>query len=135
MPCRVFIADDVEALRVLWREFLASEEEIEIVGEAADGEATIAGVRESNPDVLVLDLSMPRADGLEVIRAVREDLPDMRIVVASGFAAARLAPVALELGADSYFEKGRPPTELRDLVLGQCDASHPFGGVRQSADD
>lgn len=113
----MFIADDVDALRVLWRQMLTEGGGIEVVGDAGDGEAAIAGVRETRPDVLVLDLSMPRVDGLEVIRTLRAEVPETRIVVASGFSSARLAPLALELGASAYFEKGGPVEELRRAVL------------------
>lgn len=120
VACRVFIADDVEALRVLWRQLLTDDPTIEVVGEAPDGEAAIAGVHETEPDVLLLDLSMPRVDGLEVIRALAEQRPQTAIVVASGFSAARLAPLALELGAADYFEKGGSAEELRRKVLAAC---------------
>lgn len=118
MPCRVLIADDVEALRELWRHLLGEDEDIEIVGGARDGEAAIAGVRKLRPDVLVLDLSMPKVDGLQVIETLTKDVPGTKIVVASGFSAARLAPLAMELGAAGYFEKGAPVSALRDAVLG-----------------
>jgi DNA-binding NarL/FixJ family response regulator len=124
MPCRVFIADDVEALRVLWRRMLVERGDIEVVGDAADGAAAIDGVKAARPDVLVLDLSMPRVDGLEVIRTLRAQVPETKIVVASGFSAARLAPLALELGASAYFEKGGPIDALRNAVLGACDPTH-----------
>ena len=135
MGCRVFIADDVEAMRVLWRQFLTEDSDVEVVGEAADGDEALAGVRETVPDVLLLDLSMPKLDGLEVIRALREELPQVAIVVASGFAAARLRPLALDLGAVAYFEKGSPPDLLREVVHEACEATHQIDGVSQSADD
>lgn len=125
MACRVFIADDVEALRLLWRTFLDEDPEIEVVGEAADGEEAVDGVRRTSPDVLVLDLSMPKLDGLEVIRMLREEESDTRVVVASGFAAARLAPLALELGAAAYFEKGGSVVELRRAVTDACAGPAP----------
>jgi len=123
MGCRVFIADDVEALRMLWRTFLEEHDDIEVVGEAGDGVDTVDGVRETQPDVLVLDLSMPRLDGLEVIRLLKMQAPDVRIVVASGFTAARLAPLALELGATAYLEKGIAAEDLREAVLAAHELS------------
>jgi len=101
---------------MLWREFLEEDPDIEVVGEAADGEAALEGMRATQPDVLVLDLSMPKVDGLEVIRTLQLELPEIRIVVASGFTAARLAPLALELGATAYLEKGMTAEELREAV-------------------
>jgi len=117
MPCRVFIADDVEGIRLLWQEFLEEHPEIEVVGQAGDGLAAVSGVHETAPDVLVLDLSMPKMDGLEVIRVLKAEIPDVRIVVASGFAAGRMAPLALDLGATAYLEKGITADALRDTVL------------------
>jgi DNA-binding NarL/FixJ family response regulator len=135
MPCRVFIADDVQALRVLWRQFLEEDEEIEVVGEAGDGREALAGVARTKPDVLVLDLSMPHMDGLEVIRVAAREHPDTKIVVASGFAESRLGPLALELGASAYFEKGGTAERLRELVHEACDApSHRIADSHRSTD-
>lgn len=116
MTCRLFIADDVRALRVLWRELLAADPGIVVVGEAADGRAALDGVRETQPDVLLLDLAMPHMDGLEVLRELRAEGARTAVVVASGFAGRRMARAALELGARDYFEKGAPPAELREKV-------------------
>jgi DNA-binding NarL/FixJ family response regulator len=126
MACRVLIADDVASLRALWRTFLSENGDVEIVAEAGDGAEAVELARELKPDVLLLDLSMPRVDGLEVIRTLRAEVPEIRIVVASGFAAARLAPLALELGAIGYFEKGGSAEELRSLVLEACSSAHRF---------
>jgi DNA-binding NarL/FixJ family response regulator len=117
MGCRVFIADDVEAIRNLWRLILEEDPAIEVVGEAADGKAAIGGVEATRPDVLLLDLSMPEQDGFEVIPVVRSRAPLTAIVVASGFAESRMAQAAFELGAVAYFEKGRHPEELLRVVL------------------
>lgn len=134
MACRVFIADDVASLRALWRIFLSEDPEMEIVGEAADGAEALDGVRRTDPDVLVLDLSMPRVDGLEVIRTLRAEDSAVRVLVASGFSAARLAPVALDLGAVGYFEKGGSADELRAAVTDACAASHRNGVPAPSTD-
>ncbi len=134
MSCRVYIADDVASLRALWRVFLSEDPEVEVVGEAADGAEALDGVRATQPDVLLLDLSMPRVDGLEVIRTLRDEGADVRILVASGFSAGRLAPVAMELGAVGYFEKGGSAEELRQAVADACSASHRFDELSQSTD-
>lgn len=126
MACRVLIADDVAALREIWRDMLTAVPGLEIVGEACDGAEALTLALEHRPDVLVLDLSMPRVDGLEVIRRLHAQAPEIRIVVASGFAAERLAPLALELGATAYFEKGGSPDELRAAVCQACGPAHRF---------
>lgn len=118
--CRVFIADDVEGMRALWRYFIEEDPTMEVVGEAEDGVGALAGVEEVKPDVLLLDLSMPNRDGLEVIPVVRTASPRTAIVVASGLAAARMASLAIELGASAYFEKGGTAENLRQMLRDAC---------------
>jgi two-component system invasion response regulator UvrY len=118
MACRVFLADDVEGIRALWRMFLDEDGAFEVVGEAGDGDHALQGIVATRPDVVILDISMPGKDGLEVLRELRQIDPDVPVVVASGFAARRLAHVAFDQGADAFFEKGRPAAELIAMVRG-----------------
>ena len=71
---RVALAEDHTLVREGFRQLLALVDDIELIGEAADGEAAIAMVRSHRPDVLLLDMRMPKADGLAVIRALGADL-------------------------------------------------------------
>lgn len=116
MPVRVFLCDDVPAMRIVLRAVLEEEGDLEVIGEAGDGEEAVARIAELNPDVVVLDLSMPRLDGLEAIPRIHEVAPDTRIVVFSGYAADRMAPLALAVNAARYVEKGRALEDLRDVV-------------------
>jgi DNA-binding NarL/FixJ family response regulator len=113
---RVFLCDDVAEIRVLMRFTLEEDERLVVVGEAADGEAGVAGVLDTKADVILLDLSMPGMDGLEAIQRLREVAPDTAIVVLSGFSAGRLGEAALELGADRYLEKGEPGEVIRAAI-------------------
>ena len=120
MPCRVVIADDAEGVRSLTRELLNEHDDITVVGEAIDGVEAVAAVLAFHPDVLLLDLSMPRMDGLQVLFHLRAQETDTRIVVLSGFARDRMGPLLLEAGASSYLEKGASPEVLRRAVLDAC---------------
>src|SRR4051794_24669893 len=82
---RLAICDDVREFRELMRFGLDEDPEIVIVGEAADGLEAVEMVTELQPDVVLLDLSMPKLDGLEVIESLRERSPASRIIVLSGF--------------------------------------------------
>jgi DNA-binding NarL/FixJ family response regulator len=113
---KVCLCDDVREFRELMRFGLESDPAIEIVCEAADGAQCIETVETHAPDVVLLDLSMPDRDGLEVIEALRERSADVRIVVLSGFAAARMERTVLDRGADRYLEKGTPLAEIRDAI-------------------
>ena len=90
----------------------------EVVGEAADGVAGVAGVEQTRPDVVLLDLDMPGGDGLTAIPGMRRAAPDARIVVLSSLAAARMERRALDAGADAYLEKRTPLPEVCALVCG-----------------
>jgi DNA-binding NarL/FixJ family response regulator len=116
MPCRVFIADDVDGIRNLWRLFLDEDGAFAVAGEAGDGQAVLEGIAATRPDVVVLDLSMPGMDGLEVLEALRHSDPHLPVVVASGLTGSRLRDRTLHLGASGFFEKGRPATELVEMV-------------------
>lgn len=116
MACRVLIVDDVRPLRELWAAALSADPEIEVVGTAADGVEALQAAEELRPDVMILDLSMPRMDGLEVIRTVTDRMAEIRIIVFSGFAEGRLESLALELGASAYVEKGVSLGRLARLV-------------------
>ena len=105
-PIRVLLCDDVQAFRALVRYSLEYEEGIEVVGEAADGREGIRQAGELQPDVILLDLSMPECDGLEAIPEIAEQAPDARIVAFSGFTADRMAEPVMARGATAYLEKG-----------------------------
>ena len=113
---RVFLCDDAPALRQLLRAFLEFGGDVEVVGEAGDGEGLSEAVRAAAADVVLLDLSMPRVDGLEALADLRAAAPDLGIVVLSGFEECRMAPKALALGADRYLEKAAGMEDVRATV-------------------
>jgi len=122
---RVFLCDDVPDIRELVRYGLEQDPAIEVVGEAGDGQAGVDGVRDTEPDVIVLDLSMPTVDGLEAIPMLRACCPHTRILVLSGFTAAGMADRVLAAGAHAYVEKGTSLEELRREIhrLSRPDAA------------
>jgi signal transduction histidine kinase len=116
----VIIADDASDIRMLLRLSLGADGRFEVVGEAEDGAAAIALAERAQPDVVVLDLSMPVMDGLQAATAIRSRWPEMRIVVLSGFTAERMSERALACGADRYVEKGSAMKDLADTITALC---------------
>lgn len=104
-PARVLVADDDPLMRRLLRTVLGAREELQLVGEAADGDAALALAASLRPDVVVLDHGMPGLDGLGAARAIRAALPDCGIVIFSGQDNADSAADARAAGADCYVEK------------------------------
>jgi DNA-binding NarL/FixJ family response regulator len=122
---KVVIADDVEALRALIRIALEEFPDIVVVGEASNGHEAVALAQTLEPHVVLLDVSMPGYDGLEALIDIRKATPDVAVVMLSGFAASRLAPQALELGAEAYLEKGASFDEIVSAVRAAATSSLP----------
>jgi DNA-binding NarL/FixJ family response regulator len=115
-PISVVVCDDVPELRRLARVVLEEEGEMLVVGEAGDGREAIEVIEQTQPEVVVLDLSMPELDGLEAIPLIHQVAPETEIVVFSGFEEGRVAEVALKLKASRYVRKGASLEELRNAV-------------------
>src|SRR4051812_33740898 len=93
---RVFLCDDALDLRELFRMILEEEADLEVVGEAGDGREGVEGVRETVPDVVLLDLAMPVMDGLEAIPEIHALGLGTRIIVLSGYANEALTTRAID---------------------------------------
>ena len=110
------MCDDVAAYRALMRYVLQEDPAIEVVGEAADGLAAVEQAGLLQPDVVLLDVSMPLLDGIDAIPSVLERAPNTRIIALSGFGADRMAEAALAEGAIAYLEKSDDVQAVRDAV-------------------
>ena len=114
---RVLIADDHPVIRHGLCTILQSEKDIQIVGEAADGEETCVLCRKHCPDVLVLDLRMPNKDGLQVLSELMGcDAPTPQTLVITVYVTEQDVYQALKAGADAVLLKGAAPREVREAV-------------------
>ena len=112
---RVFLSDDHPILRIGLRRILESQPDIIVVGEAGDATMTLAGVAESSPDIVLLDLSMP-GGGLTALRTLRERFPQIRVLVVTQHEDHGHLALALQNGASGYLIKTAPPEELLRAV-------------------
>ena len=113
---RVVLCDDVARLRHALRTALEDDGRIQVVGETGNGRDGLRMITTLQPDVALIDLSMPEMDGMEVIPLIRKSAPGTGIIVLSGFRAARMGRLAIERGADRYLEKGERLDVLRATV-------------------
>jgi NarL family two-component system response regulator LiaR len=113
---RVLIADDHAVVRQGLRTFLDLQDDMEVVGEAGDGEEALALASELAPDVVLIDLVMPRVDGIEAIRRLREDAPSVRAIVLSSFVDDDKLFPAVRAGAAGYLLKDVQPQELVEAI-------------------
>ncbi len=109
---RVLIADDHALVRDGLRHILLSASGFEVAGEASDGVTTIAMVRSTVADVLVLDLSMPGRNGVDLIKQIKEEKPALRILILTMHAEQQYAVRAFKAGASGYLTKESASAEL-----------------------
>ena len=106
---RVLVTDDHSIVREGLKQFLNSQPDMEVIGEAGDGAEALEKVRALHPDVVLLDISMPNMSGCEAARLIRDASPESRIVVFSMHAKESLVKEVLAAGALGYVLKASPP--------------------------
>src|SRR5512136_1328679 len=111
-PIRVLIVDDHAIVRKGTRALLATERDIEVVGEADNGAEAVALAQTLHPSVILMDLVMPRMDGIEATRQITSRQPEVRILVLTSFAADDKVFPAIKAGALGYLLKDSSPEEL-----------------------
>jgi len=109
---RVLVVDDHAVVREGLRSFLDLQDGIEVVGEAADGEEAVAAASRLDPDVVLMDLVMPRLAGVAAMRLLRDRVPGARVIVLTSFLDDEKLLPALRAGAAGYLLKNAQPEEL-----------------------
>jgi len=112
VPVRVLVADDHAAVRRGVINILTSVENLVVCGEARNGDEAIRKTRELQPDLILLDISMPDINGLEVARRIREEFAGARILIMTQYDARRMIPSVLAVGALACVDKGRLSKDL-----------------------
>jgi DNA-binding NarL/FixJ family response regulator len=113
---KVLIADDHTLVRQGIRSLLALAADIEIVGEAADGRQAIEKVRQFAPDVVLMDLAMPKMGGLEATRRIRKEFPATKVIAVTQYDDSEYVVPVIEAGARGFVTKMASPLELASAI-------------------
>jgi len=113
---RVLLVDDHQVVRRGLRTFLEVQDDIDVVGEASDGEEGIARAEELRPDIVLMDVKMPGVDGIEALRKLRDLGNPSRVLVVTSFTEKRTVVPALRAGAAGYVYKDVDPDALASAI-------------------
>ena len=129
MGVRILIVDDHEIFRRGLRSLLESRADWEVCGEATDGRDAMDKAKQLQPDVIVLDITMPRLNGLDAVALIRKEVPTAKVVILSQHQPALMKQVALTAGAGAYVTKSEVSRELMAAIDSLLSA-----GSSQSSD-
>lgn len=126
---RIMIADDHPIVREGLRTLLTSQKGIELIGEAVDGEEAVTMALHLKPDIILMDLVMPKKDGIQAIREIKSGFASARILILTSFAEDDRVLLAFKAGASGYVLKDSLPQELlkaiQDINAGKPSLSSP----------
>jgi len=123
---RLAIVDDHAVVRAGLAQLVETMDEVELVGEAADGDEAVALCAERRPDVVLMDLEMPRVDGIEATRRIRAAQPATAVVVLTSFSDRERILSAIDAGAAGYLLKDAGPDELARAVRAAARGDAPL---------
>lgn len=113
---RIVLAEDHKTVREGLKMLVNAQADMEVVGEAGDGQAAIKSVREKNPDIVVMDISMPEMNGLKATRKLKSEFPDLKILTLTRHSDDSFLEQLLGAGASGYILKQSAPAELINAI-------------------
>ncbi len=125
-PAQVLIADDHELIRDGFRRLLDYEEDLEVVGEARDGREAVELCRRLNPDLVLMDVRMPKMDGLEATRTIKAEQPSVCVLVITTYDNPDYLLEAIKAGAAGYVLKDAPNRQLTNAMRRALEGESPL---------
>jgi DNA-binding NarL/FixJ family response regulator len=125
---RVLLCDDHEIVREAIKSRMAGSNSVEIVGEAEDGRSVVEAVKRLSPDVVIMDVEMPKRDGIEATKEVLRARPRTKVIIFSAHAEPDLVALGLRAGASGYLVKSAPPEDIAKAVKAVAAGGTFLGG-------
>ena len=115
-PRKILIADANQGFRGFMRHLLEKNQDLALVTEAADGEGAVSVARHLKPQVVLVDIDLPKAGGLETTRRIKAELPQTRVILLSAVDGNVYRDAAKSCGADAFLLKGVPVSEVLSVI-------------------
>lgn len=128
-PLRILLVDDHIMFRKGVASLLSDRQDVQIVGEAGDGMEAVARARETVPDVILMDIGMPKWSGLEATRLIKQEMPHVKIVMLTVSDDERDLFTAIKYGAEGYLLKNLGPSQFFDMLEGVRRGEVAVSGV------
>ena len=125
-PARVLVVDDHDVVRQGLSLVLRTQPDLEVVGEAADGQEALEQARSLRPEVVLMDVTMPGMDGLEATRRLKAEMPNVCVLVVTSHEEPEYLFEAIEAGAAGYVPKGAPMTRLVGALRRALEGEYPI---------
>ena len=122
----VFLSDDHTVFREGLRLLLAATDDIEVVGEAENGQRAVSETKRLRPDVVLMDLAMPLLNGVEAARRIARDVPGVKVLILSSYSDEQHVQQAIEAGASGYLTKATAVNDLLPAIRGTCSGNAVF---------
>jgi two-component system, NarL family, response regulator LiaR len=125
-PIRVLIVDDHAVVRQGLRAFLELQPDVQVVGEAANGDEALAQAKDLLPDIILMDLVMPNVDGVAATRMIRNAVPSIKILILTSFSEDEKVFASIKAGAHGYQMKDVLPNELVKSIRAVFEGEYPL---------
>ena len=113
---KVFIADDSAVVRERLKEMLSEIPEVKIIGQAEDGLQATNLITKLNPDVVILDIRMPRGNGIDVLQNIKKDNPALIVIMLTNYPYPQYQKKCMDLGADFFFDKSSEFEKVTEVL-------------------
>ena len=123
---RLLVVDEHAFMRIALKAILARDNALEVVGEAQDGQEAVVWCRELHPDLILMDVSLPKMDGIEATRKLKAEFPQISVLILTTHADPRLLMEAVKAGAAGYILKGERPDHVLDAVKAVLNGETPL---------